>query len=63
MSPRTGRPTNDHKDKGYRLRISESDIQKLDFCVEALSMTKAEVIRNGIDKMYCMAMDQNNKME
>ena len=52
MSPRTGRPTDDPKTEQYRIRLSESDSQKLQFCQEQTGKTKAEIIRIGIDKVY-----------
>jgi len=54
MSPRTGRPPigDSSKDKQYRLRMSKEELQRLDYCVEVLGLTKAEVIRQGIDEMY-----------
>ena len=47
MSPRTGRPTKDPKTLSTRVRLSETDIQRLEFC-----KTKAEIIRIGIEKVY-----------
>ncbi len=58
MSPRTGRPTKDPKNLRLELRLSDSDAEKLDFCCKTLGMTKAEVIRQGIDKVYQMAKEQ-----
>lgn len=52
MTPRTGRPTNDPKRNQYRVRLSESDIEKLEFCHQKTGKTKAEIIRAGIDKVY-----------
>lgn len=52
MSPRTGRPTTDPKDQSVRIRLSQSDQQKLLFCQEQTGKTKAEIIRIGIDKVY-----------
>ncbi|PWL70277.1 MAG: hypothetical protein DBY25_08170 [Clostridiales bacterium] len=53
MSPRTGRPpTENPKDRGYRLRVSDEDLQRLDYCAEVLGLTKAEIIRQGIELMY-----------
>lgn len=52
MSPRTGRPTEDPKKARLELRLSASDVEKLNFCCETLNMTKAEVIRRGIDRVY-----------
>ena len=52
MSPRTGRPTKDPKTLSTRVRLSETDIQRLEFCIEATGKTKAEIIRIGIEKVY-----------
>ena len=53
MSPRTGRPPSDNpKGLNTRIRLSESDNEKLDYCCEVLGLTKAAVIRAGIEKMY-----------
>lgn len=52
MSPRTGRPTDDPKNTRVELRLSESDAAKLDFCCKMFGLTKAEVIRRGIDRVY-----------
>ena len=52
MTPRTGRPTNDPKLLSARIRLSESDLEKLEFCAAKSGKTKAEIIREGIDKVY-----------
>lgn len=54
-----GRPTDDKKERGYRLRMSDTDLKRLDVCCELLGLTKAEVIRQGINEMYEKA--QNKK--
>jgi predicted DNA-binding protein len=62
MAARTGRPTSDNpKDKGYRLRMSGADLEKLDYCCKVLGLTKAEVIRQGIDRMYAEAHKKAQK--
>lgn len=58
MSPRTGRPTNDPKTLNTRIRLSDSDLERLDYCCKALGLTKAEVIRQGIEAMYEKARKQ-----
>ena len=53
MSPAYGRPPS--KDpKGHResFRLSDSDIEKLNFCTSKTGMKKVDVIRKGIDKVY-----------
>lgn len=52
MSPRTGRPTDDPKNRGYRIRMSDAELKRLDYCAEVLGLSKAEIIRQGIDAMY-----------
>lgn len=52
MSPRTGRPTNEPKVLSTRIRLSEQDIQQLDFCSKKTGKSKAEIIRMGIKEVY-----------
>lgn len=52
MSPRTGRPTQDPKTLNTRIRMSQEDINKLEYCCKATGKVKSEIIREGIDKVY-----------
>lgn len=52
MSPRTGRPTDNPKRHETRIRMSDEDIQILEFCCKETGLTKAEIIRKGIRKVY-----------
>ncbi len=56
MSPRTGRPTDDPKIYERKVRLSEEDIRKIDFCCTALGLKKSEVIRFGINELYDKAL-------
>lgn len=57
MSPRTGRPpSNDPKNLNTRIRLSDGDRERLDYCCKVLGLTKAEVIRQGIEEMYQKAL-------
>ena len=47
-----GRPTDEPKTLNTRIRLSQADIDMLDFCSKSLEVTKAEVIRMGIKKVY-----------
>lgn len=47
-----GRPTDDPKTLNTRIRLSEKDIDKLEFCCKQTGKNKAEIIRMGIDKVY-----------
>lgn len=52
MSPRTGRPTDDRKGEKIGIRLSESDLEKLEYCHEKTGLTRAEIIRQGIAELY-----------
>lgn len=52
MSPRTGRPTESPKTLSTRVRMSEEDIERLEFCCKKTGLTKADVIRLGIKEVY-----------
>ena len=47
-----GRPTDNPKDNSYRIRMSDEDLRKLNVCCEKTGMSKADVIRLGIFKVY-----------
>lgn len=52
MSPRTGRPTDDPKNLSTRIRLSQEDIEMLEYCCKELKISKSEVLRLGIRKVY-----------
>jgi len=52
VSPRTGRPTENPKQHRESFRLSDSDIQMLEFCVKETGMTKTDIIRKGINSVY-----------
>ena len=52
LSPRTGRPTDNPKKHETRIRMSDKDIEMLEYCCEYTGKTKADVIREGIKKVY-----------
>lgn len=52
MGSRTGRPTDDLKDTTLKIRLSQSDIDKLEYLSSTKNMSKAAVIREGIDRLY-----------
>lgn len=52
MSPRTGRPTTDPKGNRESFRLSDSDTEKLKYCIEKTGMKKVDVVRKGIDLVY-----------
>lgn len=52
MSPQTGRPTDDPKTLNTRVRLSQEDVDRLNYCSEVTGKTKAEIIRDGIKAIY-----------
>ena len=58
MSPRMGRPPSaDPKRNDMKIRLTDSERAKLDYAAQVLGMTKADVIRHGIDFMYHKAKE------
>lgn len=51
MAPK-GRPTDDPKTLNTRIRLSEEDVQRLEFCTQKTGETKSEIIRQGIKAVY-----------
>lgn len=51
MSPK-GRPTDDPKNLNTRVRLSEEDVKRLDYCARVTGLKKSEVIRQGIKEVY-----------
>ena len=51
MSPK-GRPTNDPKVLNTRIRLSEDDVKRLEYCHQKTGFTKSEIIRMGIQEVY-----------
>lgn len=61
MSPRTGRPTNNPRGTNRTgVRLTDSDMRKLEFCIKETGMTKTEVIRTGIDLVYEQIIKKEN---
>ena len=52
MSPRTGRPTDNPKRHETRIRMSDEDVEILEYCCKETGMSKADVIRMGIREVY-----------
>lgn len=64
MSPRNGRPpSKDPKNHETRIRMSDKDIEKLEYCRKVMGLTRAELIRRGIDKIYRELKSADNETE
>jgi len=51
-SPRTGRPTDNPKRNAYRIMMTDDELKKLEYCCGFAKLSKADVLRLGIDKVY-----------
>lgn len=47
-----GRPTNDPRKNGYRIRMTDKEVKLLDECCSLTGLSKADVIRLGIEMVY-----------
>lgn len=47
-----GRPTDNPKTHETKVRMSDADIQMLEYCTEKTGLSKAEIIRKGIKATY-----------
>lgn len=52
MSSRTGRPTDNPKKARLELRLSNDDISKLEYCYQKTGLSKAEILRKGLELVY-----------
>lgn len=53
MTPRLGRPKKDNaRNIKVDTRLTREEEEKLNYCCEVLGLTKAEVVRKGIDNVY-----------
>lgn len=60
MSPRTGRPPKmgKSKDVSLQLRIAQETADKLQECADALSLSRTEVIEQGIDLIHKQVVEK-----
>ena len=47
-----GRPTDNPKTNGYRIRMTDDELIMLEKCCKKTGMSKADVIRLGIKTVY-----------
>ena len=53
MSPRTGRPPSDNpKRNNTRIRMSDDEVEMLEYCCKVTGLSKADIIRQGIKVIY-----------
>lgn len=61
MSPRTGRPKLDSaKRHDMKIRMGDDDVQKLEYCCKVSGLTKADIIRQGVQAVYDRLQEQEN---
>ena len=47
-----GRPTDNPKEISLKVRLDQGTTDRLDKCVQNLNISKAEVVRRGIHRIY-----------
>lgn len=47
-----GRPTDNPKTNNTRIRMTDEEVKKLNYCCEKTGMSKSDVIRMGIQLVY-----------
>lgn len=47
-----GRPTDNPRINNYRIRMTDEELKKMEICCEKTGLSKADVIRKGIDLVY-----------
>ena len=53
MNPKKGRPPIDNpKAIQYRIRLTQEEAEKLEYCCKVTGMTKADILREGIERVY-----------
>lgn len=52
LSPRTGRPTDNPKRHEKRIRMSDEDVEILEYCCKMTGRSQADIIREGIREVY-----------
>jgi len=53
LPPKMGRPLKDNiRRNQYRIRMADEELEKLEHCQRVTGLSKAGVIRLGIDKVY-----------
>ena len=58
MEKRGRPPSKNPKKNETRIRMTDGELEKLEYCCKVLGLTKAEVIRQGIDEMYEKALNK-----
>ena len=52
LTARTGRPTDNPKPHRLQVMLSDSEVEKLEFCHKQTDLSKGEIVRQGIDRVY-----------
>lgn len=60
VTPRTGRPTENPREERIGFRISEEESKMINYCMEHTGMSKSEILRFGIRKVYEEIKNKNS---
>ncbi|CYU31170.1 hypothetical protein JXX06_09620 [Streptococcus suis] len=51
-SKKIGRPTTDPKNQSKRIRMTETEVAMLDYCVKVTGKTQTDILMMGLEKVY-----------
>ena len=52
MTQKMGRPTDDPKEKTIHIRLTDTDLERLEYCAAETGLTRAAVIRQSVKRFY-----------
>lgn len=58
-----GRPTDEKKEYVLKARIDHRTMKLIDYCVQKMNLSKSEIIREGIRKVYDELNDERSETE
>lgn len=58
--PKMGRPTENPREERLGFRVSEEESEMIKYCMEHSDMSKSDILRLGIQKVYEEIKNKNN---
>lgn len=58
-----GRPTDSKKEYILKARIDDRTLRLIDYCAKSMNLSKSEIVREGIQKVYDDLNDNRSEME
>ncbi len=58
-----GRPTDAKKEYVLKARIDDRTMRLIDYCAKSMNLSKSEIVREGIQKVYDDLNDERSETE